>query len=446
MELFNFLKVIGKRKWLILTIIVVAFVASFISARSAEIPKEARNVLHFNFSIPYEVNMRDDFRFRIPPEQNAFDFVALFNTEEVIRDGIKRANADISVYKAMNAIDASVQVVKIGGEDERTSFIEVVCRLDNGKMAVDLVNGVTDAARDLFRGILTGSVTETRKFLDGQVKVYEEQIDGQEGKLREFLARHPGFGQTADDNSIATRKVQFDYSQSNLEAEVRGLDAKIRITQDDLEAYEQGAVELIPPALKANASLDVIRYDLLSLQFDRAKLIGQYSEKHPIILKLDSEIVEARDELMREATRLLEEELKVFKAQRTEKQTQLNSFLSGESELVEDTDKMAAARIEYNRLIQDLTIAQDIYGRVKTSLAESINEENKAKMRYSVDIIERATEAQARRELWFQPVFRVAVAVIGAVFIALILAFFVEYISVKAAEANAVSGPSKEQP
>jgi len=444
MELYNFLGIIGKRKWLIIAVIVIAFIASFASARSAKVPKEARDILHFNFSLPYEVDVqKPDFRFRIPPEQNAFDFVALFSTDEVIEDGIKRAQADITPYEASKAIVASVQVVKIGGEDERTSFIEVVCRHSDGDLAVKLVNGVTDAATELFQEILTKSVTENRKFLEGQVAVYEAEIKNSEQRLRDFLTSHPGFGQTADDQSIATRKVQLDYSQSNLAAEIQGLDTKIKITTDDLAEYRAGNTANIPPAVKMNENLSTLQDKVLSLQFDRAQALGRYSEKHPVVQKLDSEINATKAAIRDEVIILMEEELKVYKAQKREKVSQLGSFDAGISDLIQSTDKFAEARIEYNNIIQDMQIAQDIYGRVKTSLAESIHEENKAKQSYSVDIIERASRAEARQELWFKPQFRILLSVIGGVFIGLVLAFIAEYVSAKPAGTTA-SGPSSK--
>jgi uncharacterized protein involved in exopolysaccharide biosynthesis len=342
----------------------------------------------------------------------------------------------------MRAVNASVQVVKIGGEDERTSFIEVVCNHIDGDLAVKLVNGVTDAATEVFQEMLTKSVSANRKFLETQVAEYEAEINRNEQKLRDFLAGHPGFGQTDDDQSIATRKVQLDYSQSNLAAEVQGLETKIRITTDDLEAYRGGAITNIPPAVKADDNLEVLQNNLLSLQFDRAQHLGRYSEKHPVIQKLDSEIGKAREEIRDEVIRLLEEEIEIYKALKQEKISQLNSFRGTISELIWSTDDFAEARIEYNRLVQDLQIAQDIYGRMKTSLAEAVHEENKAKQRYGVEIIERAIEAQPRRELWFQPIFRITLAVIGGVFIALILAFFIEYINIKAVETAPPSGGS----
>ena len=443
MELYNFFRIIGRRKWLIIAIIVIAFVASFASASTAKVPKEAHSVLHFNFSLPEEVDVqKQDFRFQVPPEQNAFDFVALFSTDEVLKAGIKKADADITLYQASKAINASVQVVKIGGEDERTSFIEVKCRHSDGDLAVKLVNSVTEAATELFQQIVTKSVTENRKFLEGQVVVYEAEIEDNEVGLREFLYAHPGFGQTVDDQSIATRKVQLDSNQSNLAAEVQGLDTKIRITTKDLAQYREGKLNNIPPAVKMNPNLQNLQDKVMSLQFDKAQASGRYSEKHPIVQKLDSEINETQQQIREEVIKLMEEEIEVYKGQRDEKTSQLGSFDSSLSNLLASTDEYAQARIEYNNLLQDWQIAHDIYGRVKTSLAESIHEENKAKQSYNVDVIERATEAVAPQELWFKPWFRIVLSVLGGTFIALVIAFIAEYASAKPGAAVAGT-PSK---
>ncbi len=435
MELLNFFKVVGKRKWLVIGIIVVAFVASFLSAKTAKIPKETRTILNFSFALPQEVELGTDLqRYRIPVEQNAFDFVALFNTESVIRDGIELAGVDISPYAASLALNASVQVIKIGGEDERTSFIEVTCRHSNGDLAVKLVNGVTEAATELFVEMLTRNVTANREFLTNQVNEYNDSIAEHEKKLRVFLEEHPGFGQTADDQSIATRKVQLDFSKSTLSADVSAVDSKLRTAENDLKNYRSGVSTNIPPAIKLNPNLQTMRDRVLGLKLDRSEMLGQYSDKHPVIAKLDSSIAEAEQELKGEVLTLLEEEIDGFKAERSELSSQLGSVSGDSNSLDIWADEFAVDRIEYNRILNDLRIDTETYGKLKSKLSEAVIEENKAKQRYRVDIVERATIATPRRELWFQPGFRIALATIGGVFFALVLVMFIEYIGVKSRE------------
>jgi uncharacterized protein involved in exopolysaccharide biosynthesis len=435
MELINFFKVVGKRKWLILAIIVVAFVASFYSARNAKIPKETRTILNFSFSLPQAVDIGGEIqRYRIPIEQNAFDFVALFNTESVIRDGIENAGVEISPYAASLALNASVQVVKIGGEDERTSFIEVTCRHSDGDLAVKLVNGVTEAATERFVEMLTRNVTANREFLTNQVDEYTQRIAEHETKMRDFLETHPGFGQNADDQSIATRKVQLDFSKTNLSADVSAYDAKIRMAEQDLEDYKNGLTTNVPPAIKLNTNLQNLRNRVQELKLDRSEMLGRFSEIHPVILKLDSSILEAEQELSTEVVQLLEEEISLYKAQRSETSSQLGSVRGDSASLDNWVDDYAVERIEYIRILNDLRIDTDTYGKIKSKLSEAVFEENKAKQRYAVDIVERAVEAHARRELWFQPGFRIALAMIGSVFFALVLVMFIEYLSVKSGD------------
>jgi uncharacterized protein involved in exopolysaccharide biosynthesis len=226
-----------------------------------------------------------------------------------------------------------------------------------------------------------------------------------------------------------------------LAAEVAGLDAKIRLTAEDLEEYRNTSAINMPPAIKYNDNLENLQNKVLELQFERSQLFGRYSENHPVIKRFDGEIATALAEMRIEAVRFLEEELEVYRAQRKEKASQLASFDAGVSELITDTDEFAIDRIEYNRLVEDLRIDQENYARVKTKLAEAIIEENKAKQRYQVDVVEAAEEAYPRRELWFQPGFRMILAMIGSVFLALVLAFLVEYVSVKAVESTGVEKP-----
>jgi len=439
MELYDFFKVIGKRKWLIITIIIIAFAASFVTARKAKPPSEARNILHFNFFLPQQVDVQvENEELAIPLEQHASDFVALFSTEGVIEEGIEREGLNMSVYAASKALNASVRVVKIGAKDERTSFIEVVARHRDADTAVKLVNGVTDAAVERYVEMLTRSVIANRKFLAVQVAEYRLKVKAHEDNLKAFLSEHPGFGQTDDDQSIATRKIQLDYSRNNLAAEISGLDVKIRRTEDDLEEYRDGITVNIPPAIKFNKSLESLQYKLTDMQVERSQLAGRYSADHPVMKRLDSEMEQAREELYHEVVRLLEEEIEVYRTQRQEKLSNLASFDGDLTELLTNVGEFAVDRIEYNSLIEDLRIDQSTYSRVKTKLAEAFIEENKAKERYSVDVVERAETARPRQELWFQPRFRITLSIIGGVFIALILAFFVEYISLKAAEVREV--------
>ena len=437
MELYDFFNVIGKRKWLIIIIVVIAFAASFASTRASKPPSEARNVLHFNFYLPQQVDVQNDYkRMAVPIEQYAFNFVALFSTESVIQNGLDRAGLEMSTFAVSRILNASVQVVKVGSEDERTSFIEIVCRHPNGDVAVALVNGVTDAAMERYLEMLTGSVTRNRIFLASQAVEYEQQVRNHEERLRGFLISNPGFGQTDDDQSIATRKVQLDYSMNNLAAEISGMDAKIKMTQKDLEEYRSGTITYIPPAVKYSKDLDTLQYKLLDMQVEHSQLIGRYSDNHPVIKRLDSEISNAREDMRIEVIRLLEEELEPFYIHRTEKASNLGSLGGNLDDLLTDVEEFAIDRIEYNSLLEDLRISQDISGRIKTTLAEAIIEENKVHERYSVDVLERAVTARPRQELWFQPRFRITLSLIGGVFIALVLAFFIEYLSIKGIEAK----------
>ncbi len=440
MELYDFFKVIGKRKWLIIIIVVIAFVASFASTRASKPPSEARNVLHFNFALPQQVDVQNDYkRFPVPLEQYAFNFVALFNTESVLQDGIDRAGLEMSTFTLSRILNASVQVVKVGSEDERTSFIEIVCKHSDGEVAVALVNGVTDAAMERYLEMLTGSVTRNRIFLETQADEYELQVRKHEERLREFLITNPGFGQTDDDQSIATRKVQLDYSMNNLAAEISGMDAKIRMTEKDLVEYREGEITYIPPAVKYSKDLDTLQYKLLDMQVERSQMIGRYSDNHPVIKRLNSEIGNAQEEMRTEVIRLLEEELEVYYIQRKEKASNLGSFGGNLDDLLAAVEEFAIERIEYKSLLEDLRISQDISSRIKTTLAEAIIEENKVHERYTVDVLERAETARPRQELWFQPRFRITLSIIGGVFIALVLAFFIEYLSLKGIESKKVA-------
>jgi len=440
MELYDFFKVIGKRKWLIIIIVVIAFAASFASTRASRPPSEARNVLHFNFYLPQEVDVQNDIkRYIVPVEQYAFNFVALFDTESVIRDGLDRAGLEMSTYAVSKIVDASVHVVRVGSEDKHTSFIDIVCKHPNGDVAVALVNGITDAAVERYMEMLTGSVTRNRIFLESQAAEYDVQMRKHEDRLREFLIGNSGFGQTDDDQSIATRKVQLDYSMNNLAADISGMDAKIRMTEKDLEEYRDGEIDYIPPAVKYSKDLDTLQFRLLDLQVERSQLTGRYSDSHPVIKRMDSEIGNANDEMRIEVIRLLEEELEVYYIQRKEKASNLASLGGNLDDLLTAVGEFAIDRIEYNSLLEDLRISQDISGRVKTTLAEAIIEENKVHEQYTVDVVERAETARPRQELWFQPRFRITLSLIGGVFIALVLAFFIEYMSLKGIEVKKVT-------
>lgn len=437
MEYWLFMRVLSRRKWLIIGLILLTLIATYISILVFPVPLEARTSILFNFQTPGDVEVFDTNKYQGPGEAvEHYNFVALFKSESVLKEAYENAASEVDLGPVTLEIlrkqgKAALSLIKVGGLDEKTSIIEYVVTLRNPKRAIALCNAVTEVAIERYKEILADATVKSREYFSQQVIIARVELENSQKVLETFYLENPEFTRYLDRATYSGETIRSESNIIDLQIKNASLGTQIKSIEADIREYTDNPADKMPVSIQANVLINDLRTQLVKHQLEKEKLLKRYSEDYPSVMKLNRDIVETRNSLYSTYLTLLSEQLTKYKLERSEITASLSSMEFLQNETILDYNKFSVKRLIYNGFDRDLNVAENNYRLMVEKHTEAKIREDEVRNRYTLAIIDKPNEAMPKDEFYHNPAFKMVFALFGSLLFSLLLVFMMDYFEVR---------------
>ncbi len=201
------------------------------------------------------------------------------------------------------AVQRAVEATAVRG----TSLIRVSATARDRALAANLANVTAEEFVAYFRETNRASVTETRRFVEGQLALARARLEASERAIQAFRQNRliPSVSAASSQvlSSMAASQTALDTAMvARRETEARLAAARARLGREQ-------PVIVASRATTDNPAFRQIQTRLVDLELLRAQLSQVYTPQHPRLNQIAREIADIRGRLMREARTTIGEEV-----------------------------------------------------------------------------------------------------------------------------------------
>lgn len=184
-------------------------------------------------------------------------------------------------------------------EVKDTNFLEISATVDDPKKAMNIANTAARICVVEGRKGIVGGVEGATEFIEKQLQIFKKKLMDSEEALARYKAEK-GFGPlTVGVSEMDTLEEQ--YIKTKLERQIA--EARLKVLK---EKFSNQQKEITPAILQTQSSLVAkLRETLVELELKRALLLREFTEKHPEVVELQTEIDETVEVLKEETSKAI---------------------------------------------------------------------------------------------------------------------------------------------
>jgi polysaccharide biosynthesis transport protein len=426
-HLREYIRVIRKHIWLILAcfLVVVGAVAVgtymqqpvYRAAAVALIAPEAPRVVNIQEVAPTGGDSIENFQTQVqiirsrPVLQRVIDSTDLLNRKPELGRAADPAEAFLR--------SVSVEPVR------NTRLVEIQVEDPNAKLAAELANAVASAYVHQNLELKFTAARDALTWLTSQVQDLKSKVNESELNLQRYREQ-AGLVSSEEKQNLTTKKLG-EFNSNYIEAKAKRLEMESRLSELRRASQQPEALESSPIVIN-NPLIQRLKGQLVELEVQRSKLLKTFREKHPEVVKVQSQIDEISQKIREEVNRLamsMESEYNALKARE-------NAMLQATNQYRDEAQSLAKKEIQYGILKREADSNQQLYDvllkRLKeTGLSQGLDNNN-------VRIVEPAVTPI--RPIKPKKMMNLAIGIVLGLGTGLVLAFFVEYMddSIRAPE------------
>jgi uncharacterized protein involved in exopolysaccharide biosynthesis len=327
--------------------------------------------------------------------------------------GLQGRKPDLA--RAADPVETFLQSVSV--EPVRnTRLVEIRVEDEDPKLAAEMANALASAYVYQNLELKLGAARDALTWLTAQVQDLKGKVNESELALQRYREQ-AGLVQVEEKQSLSAKKLA-EFNSAYIEAKAKRLEMETRLTELRRTAQQPEALESSPMVIN-NPLIQRLKGQLVELEVQRSKLLKTFRDKHPEVVKVQSQIDEIAQKIREEIGRLalsMESEYNALKARES-------AMLQAVNQYRDEAQGLAKKEIQYGILKRDADSNQQLYDvllkRLKeTGLSQGLDSSN-------VRIVEPAVTPihpiKPRKTL------NLAVGVVLGLATGLVLAFFIEY-------------------
>ena len=297
-----------------------------------------------------------------------------------------------------------------------TRLVEIQVEDPDPKLAAEMANAVASAYVYQNLELKLSSARDALSWLTAQVSDLKTKVNESELALQRYREQ-AGLVQVEEKQSLGVRKLA-EFNSAYIEAKARRLEMEARLAELRRASQQADAMESSPLVMN-NPLIQRLKGQLVELEVQRSKLLKTYRDKHPEIVKIQSQVDEISAKIKEEVGRLalsMESEYNALKARE-------NAMLQAVNQYKDEAQSLGKKEIQLGILKREADSNQQLYDvllkRLKeTSLSQGLDSSN-------VRVIEAAivpTNPVKPRK-----VLNLAIGVLVGLAVGVGAAFFLEY-------------------
>ena len=307
-NLKDYLHIVGRYKWLVISIFLVVFIAgSIYTAKSPRIYKATAMILLENIA-------SDNFLFASPTLTNSSinNNIEIIKSQPVIEVAyrILQRNKDFKTLPVANipknANPISYLKARLSVETKRETDILIVNFQSTSRLETKLAtNAIATALKEQNTEYARMEFTSARNFLSEQLEESESRLRTSEEDLRLFKIDNGISILSEETKQLIEQSSDLDALHSEGQIEL-----KVSIQHLDFLINELGKQDSLISnvnSILTSPLLDQLRIEIVANQTRYIKLLAkpEYTEDHPELLSLKEEIENGKDELNAELQRVI---------------------------------------------------------------------------------------------------------------------------------------------
>ncbi len=317
--------------------------------------------------------------------------------------------------QAVDPVAAFLKVVTV--EPVRnTRLVEIQVEDPDPKLAAEIANALARAYVSQNLELKLAAARDALTWLTTHVTDLKTKVNESEVALQQYKEQ-AGLVSIEEKQNLTVRKLA-EFNSGYIEAKAKRLEMETRLAELRKASQRPEILESSPVVVN-NPLIQRLKGQQVELEVQRSKLLKVYKEKHPEVLKVQSQVEEITRKIGEEVERLVrsvESEYNALKAREA-------AMLGAVNQYRDETQGLAKKEIQYGILKREADSNQQLYEvllkRLKeTSLSQGLDTNN-------VRIVEPAVvpplPVKPRKLL------NMALAVVVGLGFGISLAFFVEY-------------------
>jgi len=412
------LRVIRKRAWLIisclLAVVTIVAVATFLqrpvyrASTKALIERESHRVVNIQEVAPTDADNVDFFQTQ----------VQIIRSRPVVQRVIDSLGLVAKKPELAQAADPVASFLKYVHVDpiRNTRLIEIQVDDSDPKLAAEIANAVAATYVSQNLELKLAAARDALTWLTTHVSDLKTKVNESELALQRYREQ-AGLVSAEEKQSLAAKKLS-EFNSAFIEAKAKRLEMETRLVELRKAAQQPEVLESSPLVLN-NPLVQRLKGQAVELEVQRSKLLKTYKDKHPEVLKVQSQIDEINQRIKDEVGRIamsMESEYNVLKAREA-------AMLGAVGQYRDEMQGLAKKEIQYAILKREADSNQQLYDMLlkrlkETGLSQGLDSNN-------VRIVEPAVGPV--RPVKPRKTLNLVLAVaLGSVF-AFAVAFFAEY-------------------
>lgn len=297
-----------------------------------------------------------------------------------------------------------------------TRLVEIRVEDTDPKMAAEIANAIASGYVRQTLELKLGAARDALTWLTTQVSDLKSKVNESELNLQRYREQ-AGLTSAEERQNLSAKKLG-EFNSAFIDAKSKRLELETRLNEVRKGAQSQEALEASPIVIN-NPLIQRLKGQLVELEVQRSKLLRTYRDKHPEVLKIQSQIDEITQRIREETTRLvqsMESEYNALKARE-------NAMVAAVNQYRDEVQGLAKKEIQFGILKREADSNQQLYDlllkRLKeTGLSQGLDSNN-------VRIVEPAIAPV--RPIKPRPVMNMALGAVIGLVVGLSCAFFLEY-------------------
>jgi uncharacterized protein involved in exopolysaccharide biosynthesis len=297
-----------------------------------------------------------------------------------------------------------------------TRLVEIQVDDPDPKLAAEVANALASAYVHQNLELKLGAARDALTWLTAQVQDLKSKVNESELTLQRYREQS-GLVAVEEKTSLTTKKLA-EFNSNYVDAKAKRLEMETRLAELRRASQQPELLESSPIVMN-NPLIQRLKGQLVELEVTRSKLLKTFRDKHPEVVKVQSQIDEISQRIREEVGRLalsLESEYNALKARE-------NAMVQAVNQYRDEAQSLAKKEIQYGILKREADSNQQLYDvllkRLKeTGLSQGLDSSN-------VRIVEPAVTPI--RPVKPRKLLNLAVGVVLGLLTGLVLAFFVEY-------------------
>jgi uncharacterized protein involved in exopolysaccharide biosynthesis len=297
-----------------------------------------------------------------------------------------------------------------------TRLVEIQVEDPDPKLAAEMANALANAYVHQNLELKLSAARDALTWLTAQVSDLKTKVNESELALQRYREQ-AGLVQVEEKQSLGARKLA-EFNSAYIEAKARRLEMETRLNELRRASQQPEIMESSPLVIN-NPLIQRLKGQLVELEVQRSKLLKTFREKHPEVVKVQSQVDEISQKIREEVGRLalsMESEYNSLKARE-------NAMLQAVNQYRDEAQALGKKEIQLGILKREADSNQQLYDvllkRLKeTSLSQGLDSSN-------VRIIE--TAIVPTRPVKPRTNLNLVLGAVVGVVVGVCAAFFLEY-------------------